>query len=327
MYKSPFLTEIYTFMLARHYSKRTIETYITWIRSFIRFSDNQHPSKLTSTDVERYLTHLTVNRKVSASTQSIALNSLIFLYKRFLKQPLKNMKEFKRATRQAKLPTVLTPNEISLFFKHAPKHYQLLLGILYGSGLRRIELVRLRVADLDLDMKQIRIWNGKGSKHRLTTLASELIPAIQHQVHKVKHILEQDLVHPNYTGVWMPDALAHKYKGANKILAWQYFFPSNRLSIDPESGKIRRHHMDESMVNKIVKQAAKAAGIEKIVSPHTLRHSFATHLLLNGCDIRTVQQQLGHADVKTTEIYTHILKQGAEGVISPLSYLIAEKAP
>jgi len=324
MYKSPFLTEIYTFMLARHYSKRTIETYITWIRSFIRFNNNQHPSKLTSTDIERYLTHLTVNRKVSASTQSIALNSLIFLYKRFLKLPLKNMTEFKRATRQAKLPTVLTPDEIFLFFKHTPKHYQLLLGILYGSGLRRVELVRLRVADLDVDMKQIRIWNGKGSKHRLTTLASELIPAIQHQKDKVNYILKQDLVRPNYSGVWMPDALSHKYKGANKILAWQYFFPSNRLSIDPESGKIRRHHMDESMVNKIVKKVAKAAGIEKIVSPHTLRHSFATHLLLNGCDIRTVQQQLGHADVKTTEIYTHILKQGAEGVKSPLSYLTLE---
>jgi integron integrase len=233
------------------------------------------------------------------------------------------MSAFKRAKRQAKLPTVLTQGEMALLLKNLPQQYKLLIGMLYGSVLRRMELVRLRVNDIDTDMKQIRVWNGKGFKHRFTTLAVELIPAIEQQKKRVQLLLDEDLLNTHYSGVWMPDALARKYKGANKTLGWQYLFPSTRLSIDPETNRIRRHHMDESMVNKVIKQAGKTAGIEKTISSHTLRHSFATHLLQGGADIRTVQQQLGHADVKTTEIYTHILKQGADGVRSPLSDLMA----
>jgi integron integrase len=325
VYQSPFLTEIYEFMLVRRYSKRTIQTYISWIRSFIRFHHNQHPSKLGIVDVERYLTYLAVNRTVAASTQSLALNSLNFLYNKFLDQPLGKMTTFKRTSRQAKLPTVLTQNEVRLLLQHVPEKYQLLIGLLYGSGLRRMELVRLRVDDLDTGMKQIRIWNGKGFKHRLTTLAVELLPAIERQKRHVQYYLDADLATPNYAGVWMPNALDRRYNKANKTLGWQYFFPAVRLSVDPQTGTIRRHHMDESMLNKVIKKAGKAAGIKKIISSHTLRHSFATHLLLNGTDIRTVQQQLGHSDVKTTEIYTHILKQGADGVTSPLSHLMSEK--
>ena len=322
MYKSPFLNEISDFMMARRYSKRTIKTYITWIRAYINFNDKKHPSELSSSDIKRFLTHLAVNRNVSASTQAIALNSLAYLYNKFLEQPIENMGDFKRAKRQAKLPVVLTQEEVALLLKHVPQQYKLLIGMLYGSGLRRMELVRLRVNDVDKSMKQVRIWNGKGFKHRFTTLAVELLPAIEQQIKRIELLLNDDLKNPDYAGVWLPDALERKYNGANKTLGWQYLFASVRLSIDPESNKIRRHHMDESMVNKVIKQAGKIAGLTKTISSHTLRHSFATHLLQSGVDIRTVQSQLGHADVKTTQIYTHVLKQGADGVKSPLSELL-----
>lgn len=325
MYQSPFLTEISDFMLVRRYSKRTIKTYLNWIRSFIIFCDKQHPSTLSMSDVERYLTHLAVNRNVSASTQALALNSLIFLYNKFLEQPLGDVSAFKRSKKQAKLPVVLTQNEVRLLFDNIPFQYQLLFGLLYGSGLRRMEAVRLRTADIDTNLKQIRVWNGKGFKHRFTTLAVELLPMIDLQIKKVESLLIKDQKNKMFKGVWMPDALERKYRHANKSVAWQYLFPANRLSVDPESGCVRRHHLDESMINRVIKKAGRDAGIRKIISSHTLRHSFATHLLQSGADIRTVQQQLGHSDVKTTEIYTHILKQGADGVKSPLSDLFDSK--
>lgn len=325
MYKSPFLTEIHDFMMVRRYSKRTIKTYITWIRAYINFHNKQHPSEMGKPEVVAFLTYLAVDRRVSASTQTLGLNALAFLYNKFLESPLGDLSDFKRAKRQKKIPTVLTQMEVALLLEVVPSQYKLLLGLLYGSGLRRMELVRLRVNDIDTTMKQIRIWNGKGFKHRFTTLALELIPAIESQRKRVELTLTEDLQNPHYSGVWMPNALARKYKNANKSLDWQYFFPSVRLSVDPESGKLRRHHIDESIINKVIKKAGKSAGIQKTISSHTLRHSFATHLLQNGVDIRTVQSQLGHSDVKTTEIYTHILKQGADGVKSPLSYLFESK--
>jgi len=321
MYKSPFLNELYEFMMVRRYSKRTIKTYIMWIRSFILFCDKQHPSKLGADDVERFLTHLAVNRTVASSTQSLALNALVFLYNKFLEQPLGDIKAFTHSKRQAKLPTVLTQDEVGLLFENIETHYRLLFGVLYGSGLRRMEAVRLRVGDIDTDLKQIRVWNGKGAKHRFTTIAVELFPMIERQMKRVECFLKEDKENKAFAGVWMPTALDRKYRNANKTLAWQYLFPAARLSVDPQTGLVRRHHLDESMVNKVIKKAGKSAGICKTISSHTLRHSFATHLLQSGADIRTVQQQLGHADVKTTEIYTHILKQGADGVKSPLSSL------
>jgi integron integrase len=312
-------------MLARRYSLRTIKTYISWIRSYIHFNNKRHPSEMGNVEVERFLTHLAVNRTVSASTQTLALNALSFLYNKYLEQPLGDLSAFNKSKRRPKLPTVLTQEEVGRLLSQVPAQYKLLAGILYGSGLRRMELVRLRVNDVDTDMKQIKVWNGKGFKHRLTTLATELIPAIERQKQRVQYLLEEDLLVADYAGVWMPDALERKYQNANKTVAWQYLFPSSRLSIEPGTGKLRRHHLDESMVNKVLKKAASDAGINKTVSSHTLRHSFATHLLQSGCDIRTVQQQLGHADVKTTEIYTHILKQGADGVKSPLSQVISKE--
>lgn len=308
-------------MLARHYSKRTIKSYISWIRSFIHFCHLKHPSELGTSDVVSYLTHLSVDRHVASSTQSVALNALVFLFDKFLEQPLGDLQAFRRSNRQAKLPTVLTQQEVAALFEHIDPKLRLLLGLLYGSGLRRMEAVRLRVADIDCDLKQIRVWNGKGAKHRFTTLAEELLPLIQHQIRRVENFLEEDLENKAYAGVWMPNALATKFKHANKTLNWQYLFASSRLSVDPESGLVRRHHIDESIINKAIKKAGKLAGIQKTISSHTLRHSFATHLLQNGADIRTVQQQLGHSDVKTTEIYTHVLKQWADGVKSPLSNL------
>lgn len=323
MYKSAFLNEINEFMFVRRYSKRTIKTYIYWISQYIHFCDKQHPKFLNAKNVEQFLTYLAVKKNVAKSTQSLALNALVFLYNKFLELPLGDVSQFRRTKRQAKLPSVLTELEVKSLLACCPEVYQLPLGILYGSGLRRMELVRLRVQDIDTDLKLIRVWNGKGYKHRLTTLAAELIPAIRHQINQVSLYLDEDLKNLNFSGVWLPDALDRKYSRANKQLSWQYLFPAKHLSIEPHVGALRRHHIDASMINKIIKQSARKAGISKQVSTHTLRHSFATHLLQSGCDIRTVQQQLGHADVKTTEIYTHILKQGADGVRSPLSRLLA----
>ena len=323
MHNSVFLDSINNFMLTRRYSKRSISTYITWIKSFINFHHKRHPKDMGECEVIEFLSYLAVNRRVAANTQSVALNALAFLYNQFLNQPLGNMAEFKRSRRQAKLPVVLTVVEVQALFQHIDSHYKLVLGLLYGSGLRRIECVRLRVNDIDFSLKQIRIWSGKGFKHRLTTLAVELIPALQRQILRVKVRLEEDISNNEFAGVWMPDALERKYNNANKELGWQYLFPSFKLSLDPQSQAIRRHHIDESGINKAIASARKKAGIIKPVSAHTLRHSFATHLLQSGVDIRTVQQQLGHSDVKTTEIYTHVLKQGAQGVRSPLSNLLS----
>ena len=322
MYKSPFLNEIDNFMRVRQYSRRTIKSYILWIRAYIQFNNNKHPENLGSADVERFLTHLAVNRTVSMSTQAIALNAIAFLYTKFLQMPLSNINDFRRVKRPAKLPTVLTQNEVKLLFTHVEPKYKLMAGLLYGSGLRRIELHRLRVNDIDMELKQIRVWNGKGYKHRITTLAPELIPAISQQIHRVQGLLYEDMNNPEFSGVWLPDALSRKYKNANKTLGWQYLFPSIRCSREPRTGLLRRHHLDETVINKVLKKAAQSADITKQVTSHTLRHYFATHLLQNGVDIRTVQSQLGHADVKTTEIYTHILKQGADGVKSPLSRIL-----
>jgi len=213
----------------------------------------------------------------------------------------------------------MTPDEVKQLMIHLSKRYYLIVGLMYGSGLRVMEAVQLRVKDIDFDYKCIQIWNGKGNKHRIVTLATELLPLLKNQIMQVEEYLRLDLQNEQYAGVWMPNALARKYPSANKSLAWQYLFPSYKLSSDPETGEIRRHHFHPTCVRKAVKKALKQTNITTIVTPHTFRHSFATHLLQSGADIRTVQAQLGHTDVKTTQIYTHVLQQGANGVVSPLS--------
>lgn len=308
-------------MLVKRYSRRTISAYLYWIKYFILYSGKRHPNELHDEDIIRFLTFLAAERNVAAGTQALALNAIVFLKTKFMGQKVGDLSGYSAARKPRKLPVVLTRQEIAALLKQLTGVHYLMAAMLYGSGLRRIELVRLRIKDIDFDYRQVRVINGKGGKHRLVTLAEELLPLLSQQVEQVENFLRQDLMCEGYAGVWMPDALARKYPNAPFEAGWHYLFPASRLSIDPADKLLRRHHYDESNLNKLIKKAARDASIRKPVSCHTLRHSFATHLLQSGVDIRTVQQQLGHADVKTTEIYTHVLKQGAQGVKSPLSTL------
>lgn len=316
--RSAYLNYIADYMLTRQYSLRTINAYLSWITNFIHFHNKRHPSSMGNSEVEAFLDHILLKRNMSAKTQSAALNALAFLYKHIVKNELSLNLNFARSKRQPKLPVVMTPDEVKQLMIHLSKRYYLIVGLMYGSGLRVMEAVQLRVKDIDFDYKCIQIWNGKDNKHRIVTLATELLPLLRNQIMQVEEYLQLDLQNEQYAGVWMPNALARKYPSANKSLAWQYLLPSYKLSSDPETGEIRRHHFHPTCVRKAVKKALKQTNITKIVTPHTFRHSFATHLLQGGADIRTVQAQLGHTDVKTTQIYTHVLQQGANGVVSPL---------
>ena len=319
--KSPFINAVYEFMMLKRYAKRTIKSYLVWIADYIRFHNYQHPKKMGDQDVRVYLTHLAVKRNLSASTQASALNALVFLYSKYLEQPLSDEIGFVNSGRKPKLPTVLTISEVQQLLANIPERQSLPVSMLYGSGLRLMECVRLRVKDIDFDFRCVKIWNGKGGKHRVVTLSDTLVAPLQTQTEKVKHLLERDRANPEYAGVWMPQQLAKKYQGANKSLEWQYLFPASKTSIDPESSLRRRHHIDEKQLQRVIRNTAREIGLKKSVTPHTLRHSFATHLLLKGADIRTVQDQLGHSDVRTTQIYTHILQRGGNAVVSPLELL------
>lgn len=319
--RSPFLNSIANFMYSRQYAKKSIETYLFWIAEYIHFHDKRHPVTMGNTEVEAFLDYLVLTKNVAARTQMTALNALSFLYKHVLKNELSLNLCFVKSSRQQKLPVVLTQEEVKKLMTKLHKRHLLVASLLYGSGLRLMEAMKLRVQDIDFDYKCIRIWNGKGNKHRVVTLAQELVPALRNQIIQVDEYLKLDLDNEQYAGVWLPHRLSKKYPGANKTLHWHFLFPSHKLSADPETGEIRRHHIDHSGIRKAVKAASINAGITKPVTPHTLRHSFATHLLQSGADIRTVQSQLGHTDVRTTQIYTHVLQQGANGVVSPLSKL------
>lgn len=321
MNKSPFLQYIIEIMREKRYAKRTIESYIYWIKFYIHFHNKQHPAQLNDGDVETFLNFLVNKRKVAAQTQGSALNALSFLYKNIIQKPLTLKLNFVRSQRQQKLPVVLTIQEVRQLLEQVNANYYLLASLIYGSGLRLMEATRLRVKDIDFDYHCVRVWNGKGGKHRVVTLANELESPLHSQIDKVKRYLHLDLKNLQFAGVWMPNALQLKYQSANKSLNWQYLFPAAKLSIDPESQKLRRHHINEKQIQRNIKFAANKAGIDKTVTPHTLRHSFATHLLQSGADIRTVQDQLGHADLRTTQIYTHILQRGGNSVVSPLSRL------
>lgn len=322
MSTSPFLASIEAYMYQRRYAKRTIETYTLWIRRFINFHQKRHPESMGDAHVEEFLSHLVLERHVAPQTQALVLNALNFLYKDIVKTPLSLRLNFVKSHKPRKLPVVMTQDEVSSLMKNMPENYFLIAALLYGSGLRLMEAIRLRVKDIDFDFRCIRVWNGKGGKHRTVTLAPELVSHLRHQITRVEHFLQLDLRTDRYDGVWLPNALRDKLKHANKELGWHYLFPSSKLSLDPESGLLRRHHIDESGVQKAIRRTAAHAGITKTVTPHTLRHSFATHLLASGADIRTVQDQLGHADLRTTQIYTHVLQMGGNAVRSPLSVIL-----
>lgn len=318
---SPFLASIFEQMLLLRYSMATIEAYLYWIRYFIRFHKLAHPASLGEEAVGQFLTHLATDRRVAAKTQAQALNALVFLYKAILQRPLALDIPFRPSNRSPKLPTVLTQAEVRSLLLAMPVHLQLPAQLMYGSGLRLMELMRLRVQDIDFHYLCVMVWHGKGGKHRRVTLASELLPALRAQIGEVQRYYLADMQNEHYAGVWLPEALGRKYPNACRELGWHYLFPASRLSADPADGMSRRHHLDPTTLQRAVRQTARHLQLHKPVSCHTLRHSFATHLLARGADIRTVQEQLGHSDVRTTQIYTHVLQQGANGVRSPLSDL------
>ena len=300
----------------KHYSIRTVVSYVNWIRRYVLFHNKRHPNEMGSVEVEAFLTHLAVKENVAASTQNQALSALLFLYREVLKKDLGPIDAL-RAKKPKRLPTVLTREEVRRVLGHLSGMHQLMAKLLYGSGLRLMECVRLRVKDLDFAQRAIIIRDAKDDQDRVTMLPESLIAPLQEHLLRVKRLHEEDLA-KGYGAVYLPDALERKYPNANREWAWQYVFPSQRLSVDPRSGVVRRHHVDESGLQKAVREAARLAGIPKPVSPHTFRHSFSTHLLENGYDIRTVQKLLGHKDVKTTMIYTHVLQRGGLAVRSPL---------
>ncbi|PZD73819.1 Tyrosine recombinase XerD [Acaryochloris thomasi RCC1774] len=311
------LDQVRDVMRTKHYAYRTEESYVQWIRRFILFHNKRHPQEMSEPEVEAFLTHLAVHQDVAASTQNQALSALLFLYRYVLKQPLGDSIDAVRAKQSQHLPTVLTTGEVKRLLQGMSGIQQLFAKLLYGSGMRLTEGLRLRVKDLDFGHSQITVRETKGKRDRVTVLPQTLTPLLQAHFTQVKQIHQDDLAQ-GYGEVYLPNALERKYPEANREWIWQYVFPSTKRSIDPRSGKTRRHHLDQSVIRKAVKRAAQKVGINKKVGCHTLRHSFATHLLENGYDIRTLQELLGHKDLKTTMVYTHVLNQGVLGVRSPL---------
>lgn len=293
-----------------------------WIRRFILFHSKRHPREMGAAEVGAFLTHLAVERRVSPNTQNQALNALVFLYGKVLGLPLGQVNGVVRPSASQKLPVVLSPEEVARVLARLSGSYWLIACLQYGSGLRLLESIRLRVKDIDFSHRAILVRDGKGAKDRVVTLADELIGPLQRHLQVRRDLFEQDR-RAGYGTVYLPHALAVKYPNAAGEWAWQYVFVSSRIGRDPRTGAHRRHHLDESAVQKAVRRAVVAAGVDKPASCHSLRHSFATHLLERGADIRTVQEQLGHADVRTTQIYTHVLQRGGRAVRSPLGSVLA----
>lgn len=301
----------------KHYSIRTEHAYADWVRRFILFHGKRHPSELGVQEVEAFLTHLAVERRVSASTQNQAKSALLFLYKDVLDAELPWLKNVTGAKSPQRLPVVLNRNEVDALLAGMTGTSGLIARMLYGSGLRLLEAVRMRVKDLDLERLEIVVRDGKGAKDRITMLPASLVAPLSAQLALARALHNRDVAE-GLGEVWLPFALERKYPSTARDWGWQYIFPSERLSRDPRSGKTRRHHLDEQGVQRSMRRALIAADIHKPATPHTLRHSFATHLLGAGYDIRTIQELLGHSDVSTTMIYTHVLNRGGRAVRSPL---------
>lgn len=316
------LDEVRRFMRVRLYSIHTERAYCDWIKRYIRYHGMTSKGDLQNGEqqIEAFLTHLAVVEQVAPSTQNQALNALVFLYKQVLQQPLRDEINAVRAPKRLNVPVVMTRGEVKGVITLMQGTPQLIAKLLYGCGIRIMEAVRLRVHDIDFDMKQVTVRSGKGAKDRFTTFPLSVIPSLEEHLLRVKMMLERDLS-DGFGAVYLPHALERKYQSAAHEWGWQYVFPARTLSIDPRSGIKRRHHVDPSVVNKAIKVAARRADIQKRISAHTFRHSFATHLLQRGTDIRTIQSLLGHHGISTTMIYTHVLQQGGEGVPSPLDDL------
>ena len=314
------LDQVVAKMRVKHYSLRTEKSYIDWIKRYIWHFDKTHPKDMGAEQVEAFLTYLAVERNVSASTQNQAKSALLYLYKEVLGVELPWLDNVTQAKVPKCLPVVLTQAEVQAVLSRMDGTMWLIASLLYGSGLRIMEALRLRVKDVDFAQREILVREGKGFKDRVTMLPLSLVEPLKSHLVKVQ-ALHQDDLNAGDGEVFMPMALDRKYPSAGRDWAWQYCFPSVKLSVDPRTKVIRRHHADEKTVQRAVKKAVKLAGIVKLATPHTLRHSFATHLLAGGYDIRTVQELLGHSDLSTTMIYTHVLNKGGRGVGSPLDVL------
>jgi len=301
-----------------HYAYRTEQTYCDWIVRYIKyFGSKKHPRDMGKTEIDAFLSHLATNSKVSASTQRQALNAIIFLYRSVLDLPIEGQIEPTRAKRHPRPPVVMTKREVKRVLAHMHGIHLLMAKILYGSGLRLMECIRLRVQDLDFERNLIYVRAAKGDKDRTTLFPASIQPEMQSQLEEVKYLHDEDLAQ-GHGEVYLPDALARKYPHASKEFRWQYVFPSKKRSVDPRTGVERRHHVLESGLQKAVKVAVDRAGITKRIGCHTFRHSFATHMLENGANIRVLQELMGHADVKTTEIYTHVMEKDISAAVSPL---------
>ncbi len=304
----------------KNYSIRTEQAYVDWIRRFIRHFGKQHPKDMGADEVQVFLTHLAVAGRVAASTQNQAKSALLFLYKEVLAVELPWLDKVESAKTPKRLPVVLTRDEVMAMLSHLEGSHGLIAKLLYGTGLRIMEGLRLRIKDVEFERGEILVRDGKGAKDRVTMLPGSLVPALREHLERVRELHKQDLA-SGHGEVHLPYALDRKYPAAGREWMWQYVFPSASLSVDPRSGVVRRHHVQDQSVQRAIRQAVRNARIDKPATPHTLRHSFATHLLESGYDIRTVQELLGHSDVSTTMIYTHVLNRGGRGVASPLDRL------
>ena len=317
MAKSKLLQKVRFKIRRKNYSYHTEKSYTRWIVRFIKFCGTRHPLEIQPKEIEHFLNYLAVDRKVAASTQNQALCAIIFLYKQVLGKQLPEFEHIQWAKKPKNLPVVLTRDEVRKVLSHLDGVPLLLARLLYGSGLRISEAIRVRVKDVDFGYRQLLVRNGKGNKDRITVLPSIAVESLRKQINKVDLLHKRDLKR-GYGNVQLPNALAKKYPGASSSLKWQYLFPSHRISADPRTGTKHRYHISDTYIQRKLHRAVKLSGISKRASCHTLRHSFATHLLEDNYDIRTIQELLGHKNVKTTMIYTHVVNQGGKGVKSPV---------
>jgi integron integrase len=322
--KPRLLDQVRAVIRKKGYSIRTEQAYVDWIRRFILFHGKRHPLDMDKAEIEAFLTHLAVSRDVAPSTQNQAFSALLFLYRHVLDRDLPWLDNVTRAKKPKRLPVVLTLAEVELLLHRLSGTKWLMASLLYGAGLRLMECLRLRVQDIEFERRQIMVRCGKGAKDRVTVLPEPVVGPLRRQIERVRIIHEEDLSE-GYGEVYLPFALERKYPNAATAFGWQYLFPADKLSRDPRSGKTRRHHLGENVLQRAVKQGLRSAGISKPASCHSLRHSFATHLLERGQDIRTVQELLGHKDIRTTQIYTHVMGRGAMGVKSPLEALVTNE--